>query len=172
MNQIINLKSLDFTRKKIANLLGVSKSFWSPYFCNRPFCGRKCCKTSTNITCCRSRWFIYTTTLWSSLLSPALPPPLVLENSFSNSWWTDGCYFSSISPFAMFAKSINDFTIYFGGTVTIHDPVYERHALTTGCLYCFNELTVWQVCVGFLPSISLGSKSKQRAENPTRWEVD
>ena len=164
------MKSLDFTREKIANLLGVSKSFWSPYFCNRPFCGRRCRKTSTNITCCRSRWFIYNNPMKVSAFT-CLPPPLVLKNSFSNSCWTDGCYFSSISPFAMFAKFINDFTIYFGGTVTIHDPVYERHALTTGRLYCLNELTVWQICVG-LPSISLGSKSKQRAENPTRWEVD
>ena len=47
-------------------------------------------------------------TLWSSLLSPFLPPP------HSNSYWTDGCWFSPISPFVMFTKSINDFTIPFG----------------------------------------------------------
>ena len=84
MNQVTNLKSLGLIWKKIANLVGVTASFWSPYFYNRPFCGRRRCKTSICISCCRSRWFTYT--------NPT----------------------SSIGPFAMFAKSINDFTISFG----------------------------------------------------------
>ena len=53
-------------------------------------------------------------TLRSSLLSPLLLPPLVLGNSLPHSHVTDGCWFSSISHFAMFTKSINDCTISFG----------------------------------------------------------
>ena len=113
MNQVRNLKSLGFTWKKKANLFRVSPSFWFPCFCNRPFCGRWCCKTSICISYCVGRCST-APTLWSSLLSSFLPPALVLGNSFSNSYWTDGCWFSFISPFAMFAKSINDFTISFG----------------------------------------------------------
>ena len=90
MNQVINLKSLGFTWKKTANLFWVSIILWSPYFCSCLFCGRQCCKTSICISCCR------------------------LANSLSNSCWTDSCWFSSISPSAMFAESINDFTISFG----------------------------------------------------------
>ena len=52
MNQVTNLESLDFTWKKIASLLGVSTIFLTPYFCNRPFCGRRCSKTSICISCC------------------------------------------------------------------------------------------------------------------------
>ena len=47
-------------------------------------------------------------TLRSSLLSPSLPPPFVQANSFPNSGVTDEYWFSSISPFAMFPKSINN----------------------------------------------------------------
>ena len=111
VNQVTNLKSLDFTWKKIANLLGVSTSFWSSYFCNGPFCDGRCCKTSICISCCREADDSPAPTLWSSLLLSPLSPPLVLGNSFSNSCY--GCWFSSISPFAMFTKSINDFTISF-----------------------------------------------------------
>ena len=48
----------------------------------------------------------------------------------------------------------------FCGIVTIHDSFYKRDALATGCLYWLNKLTAWKVCVAFLPSISLASKSK------------
>ena len=34
--------------------------FWSPYFFNRPFCGRPCCKTSIICISCWSRWFTST----------------------------------------------------------------------------------------------------------------
>ena len=44
MNQVTNLKSLGFYMEKIGNWLGVSTSLWSQYFCNRPFCGRRCRK--------------------------------------------------------------------------------------------------------------------------------
>ena len=93
--------------EKIANLLGVSTSFWSPYSCNFPFCGRRCCKTSICISCCSSRWFTCTKPIKLSTFT--FPP-----STFSNSCWTDGYWFSSISPFAMFTKFINDFTIPFG----------------------------------------------------------
>ena len=63
MNQVTNLKSLRLTCKKITNLLGVSTSFLSPYFCNRPLCGRRCCRTRIFISCCRSRWFTCTNTI-------------------------------------------------------------------------------------------------------------
>ena len=81
--------------------------FWFPYFFNRPFCGRLCCKTSIICICCWSRWFT-STNLRSSLLLPLLSLLLVLEKSLPNS-----CVFSSISPFAMFAKSISCCTILF-----------------------------------------------------------
>ena len=53
-------------------------------------------------------------TLRSSLLSPLLPPPLTLGNSLPNYCVTDGGWFSSISHFDMFTKSINNYTISFG----------------------------------------------------------
>ena len=147
----------------------------------------------------------------SSLLSPPLPLPAVLGDSLSISCWTDDCWFSSLIPFAMFAKSISDFVNSFGSIPTIHASVYKRdtawkvsvfrvipfscirskyreihrispylvrmrenawrttpetgtftqwNALATGCLYCLNKLTAWQVCVACIPSVSLISKSK------------
>ena len=57
-NQVTNLESLGLTWKKLANLLGVSTSFW--YFCNCPFCGRWYWKTSTCISCCGSSRFTST----------------------------------------------------------------------------------------------------------------
>ena len=78
--------------------------FWSPYFFNRPFCDRPCCKTIIICISCWSRWFTITN-LRSSLLSPLLPLPLILGNSLRNSCVTDGCWFSSISHFVMFTKS-------------------------------------------------------------------
>ena len=53
-------------------------------------------------------------TLGSSLLSPLLLPPLILRSSLPNSCVTDSYWFSSISHFAMFTKSINGCTISFG----------------------------------------------------------
>ena len=52
-------------------------------------------------------------TLRSSLLSPLLPLPLILGNSLPNSCVTDGCWFSSISHFAIFTKSRSDCTMFF-----------------------------------------------------------
>ena len=66
MNQVTNLKSLG---EKIANLQGVSTCFWSSYFCNRPFCGRRCYKTSISISCCESRWFTCTNPMKLSIFT-------------------------------------------------------------------------------------------------------
>ena len=96
-----------FYMEKIAFLLGVFSSFWFPYFCNRPFCSRKCCKNNICISCCRSRWFTSTNPMKLSAFA-SLPRPLVLGNSLLLNW------FSSISPFAMSTKSMNVFTISFG----------------------------------------------------------
>ena len=70
-NQVTNLPSLGFTQERIANLLRVFPEFvlcsmalwflwccfWSPYFFNRLFCGRPCCKTSSTCISCWSGWF-------------------------------------------------------------------------------------------------------------------
>ena len=82
MNQETNLKSLGFKWKKILVVQGVSTSFWSPYFCNRPFCGRRCCKTSICISCCREAGDSPVPTLWSSLLSSPLPPSTCIGEQF------------------------------------------------------------------------------------------
>ena len=86
--------------------------FWSPYFFNCSFCGRPCCKTIIICISCWSRWFTSTNT--KNLTAFTSPPlPLILGNSLPNSCVTDGCWFSSISHFAMFTKSISDCTIFF-----------------------------------------------------------
>ena len=152
-------KTTGFYMKKNANLLGFSTSFRSLCFCNCPFIGRRWCMTCIWISCCREVDDLPAPTLqWSSLLSSPLFPPLVPWNSFYNSWYD--CWFSSINPFAKFAKSINDFKHFFWGILAIHDSVYVRGALATGLLYCLNELIAWQVFVACLPSISLISRSK------------
>ena len=53
-------------------------------------------------------------TLRSSLLSPLFPPPLILGNNLPNFYVADGCWFSLITYFPMFTKSINGCTISFG----------------------------------------------------------
>ena len=55
MKQATNVTSLSFKWKKTTNVLRVSRRFWSPYSCNRSFCGRRCCKTSICISCSGSR---------------------------------------------------------------------------------------------------------------------
>ena len=64
-------------------------------------------------------------TLWSFLLSPPLPTLLILGNSISNPCWTDGGWFSSISPCTMFTKSINGFTISFGAFSLLMIPSHH-----------------------------------------------
>ena len=111
------------------------------------FCGRRCCKTSICISCCRKADDSPAPTLSSSLLSSPLRPPLLLGNSFSNLCY--GCWFSSISPFATIAKSINDLIIF----LAIPIPFTRgMHWPTT----VFTVLTNWllgRFCVACLPSI-------------------
>ena len=128
MNQVTNLKSLGFTREWIANLLGV---FPEIVLCNIDFSGffdvafDPHISSLVNFVVDRVAKLVLfvsvaepddspASTLRSSLLSPLLPISLILGNSLPNSCVTDGCYFSSISHFAMFTKSMSTCTIFFG----------------------------------------------------------
>ena len=162
-----------FYMEKIANLLRVSTSFLSPYFCNRSFCGTRCCETSicrdlyqlklvceTSISCLEADGSP-APTLWSSLLSPPFPPPLVLGNSLSNSCSTDSCWFSSIITFAMFAISINDFTTSFGVfSLSIISFTREMHWPAA----VFTVLTNWMLRKFVSPETPCGEKLSTEAD--------
>ena len=128
MNQVTNLKSLGFTRERIANLLGV---FPEVVLCDLDFSGFFDVAFDPHISSIVrvvvervAKLVLFVSVaevddspapaLRSSLLTPLLPVPLILENSLPNSCVTDGCWFSSISHFAMFTKFINDCAISFG----------------------------------------------------------
>ena len=128
MNQVTNLKSLRFTRERIANLLGV---FPEVVLCDIDFSGFFDVAFDPHISSivrfvvdrvAKLVLFLSVAeaddspapTLRRSLLSPLFPQPLVLGNSIPNFCVTDDYWFSSISPFAMFTNSINDCTISFG----------------------------------------------------------
>ena len=128
MKKVTNLKSLGFTQKRIAKLL---KVFSEVVLCDIDFSGFFHFAFDPHISSivgfvvdrvAKLVLFVSVAeaddspapTLRSSLLSPLLPLPLILGNSLPNSCVTDGCWFSSISHFAMFTKSINDCTISFG----------------------------------------------------------
>ena len=128
MNQVTNLKSLGFTRKRIANLVEV---FPEVVLCDIHFRGFFDVAFDSNIFSIvrfvvdRAAKLVFPVsvaetgyspapTLRSSLLSPLLPPPLMLGNSLPNSCVTIGCWFSSTSHFAMFTKSVNGCIISFG----------------------------------------------------------
>ena len=70
-------------------------------------------KTNICISCCRSRWFTCTKPMELSNFTSS-PSTSCTGKNLSNSSWTYGCWFSSISSFAIFTKSVNDFTISFG----------------------------------------------------------
>ena len=128
MNQVTNLKLLGFTWKRIANLLGV---FPEVFLCDIDFRGFSQVAFDPHVSSI-VRFVVYRVaklvlfvsvaeaddspapTLRSSLFSPLLHPPLILGNSLPNFCVTDGYWFSSISPFAMCTKSINECTISFG----------------------------------------------------------
>ena len=109
--------------------------FWSPYFFNQPFCGRPCCKTSIICIKCWSRWFISTNP--KKLCAFTSPPSTSLGDSLPNSCVTDGCWFSSISPFVMFSKSINNSLSLFLGHS--HYFWFKSNAVATGCLCWLSE---------------------------------
>ena len=128
LNEVTNLKSIDFTWKRIANLVGV---FPEVVLCDIDFYGFFEVAFDLYISSivrfvvdCVTKLVLFVSvaeaddspapTLRNSLLSPLSPPPLVLRNSLPNSCRTDGCWFSSISSFAMFTKSINGCNISFG----------------------------------------------------------
>ena len=140
-----------FYMEKRANFLWVFTSFLSPYFCNRPLCGRNCCKSSILSVAVEADGSP-APTLWSSLLSPSLPSKLLLLNR--------SCWFLSINPFCHVCQIYKLLHHFFWGIVTINNSVYERNALTIGCIYYLNEFTAWQVCVTCLSSISLVCRSK------------
>ena len=127
MNQATNLQSVGFTQERIANLLGV---FPEVVLCDIDFRGFFDVAFDFHIflivrfvvdRVAKLVLFLSiaeaddspTPTLRSSLLSPLLPPSRILGSGLPNSCVTDGYWFSSISHFAMFIKSINDCTISF-----------------------------------------------------------
>ena len=126
MKQVTNLKSLGFTRERIANLLGV---FPEVVLCDIDFSGFFDVAFDPHISSIvrfvvnrvgKLVLFVSvaeaddspTPTLRGSLLSPLLPLPLILGNSLPNSYVKDGYWFSSISHFAIFTKSISDCFIF------------------------------------------------------------
>ena len=127
IDQVTNLKSLGFTQKKIENLLG---DFPEVVLCDIGFRGFFDVAFDPNIfsivhfvvdrtaklvlfVSVAETGDLPASTLISSLLSPLLPPPLILGNSLPNSCVTDGCWFLSISHFTMFTKSVNGCAISF-----------------------------------------------------------
>ena len=127
MDQVTNMKSLGFTRERIANLLGVFPEF---FLCDIDFRAffdvafdPHILSTVRFVVDRVAKLLLFASvaeaddspapTLRGSLLSPLLPPTLILGNSLPNSCVTGGCWFKSISHFAMFTKSINDSTVSF-----------------------------------------------------------
>ena len=118
VNQVTNLKSLGFTRERIANLLGV---FPEVVLCDIDFRGFFDVAFDPHIfsivrfvvnRVAKLVLFVSVTETddspapaLSSLLSSLLPPPFILGNSLPNSCVRDGGWFSSSSHFAMFTKS-------------------------------------------------------------------
>ena len=128
MNQVTNPQSLGFTQERIANLLRV---FPGVVLCDIGFRGFFDVAFDLHIfsifrfmvdLVAKLVLFVLVAeaddspapTLKSLLLSPLLPPPLILGSSLPNSCVADGCWFSSICSFVRFTKSINDCTISFG----------------------------------------------------------
>ena len=128
MNQVTNLKSLGFTWKRIASLLGV---FPKVGLCDIDFRGFFDVAFDPHISSIVrfaedrvAKLVLFESvaeaddspapTLRSSLLSPLLPPPLVLGSSLPNFCVKDSYWFSSIGPFTMYAKSIKDCTVSLG----------------------------------------------------------
>ena len=113
-------------------------------------------------------------TLRNSLLLFLLPPPLVLHNSLPNSFVTDVCWFSSVSPFAMFAKPINDCTISFGGILTIHDS-REMHrqpaVFTVLANWLFGRFVSFSTLNFISKQVKIDSGKTLRGVESPRYEV-
>ena len=128
MNQVKNLKSLGFTRERIVNLLGVfpevvlcgivvrgffDVAFDPHIFSIVRFVIDPVAKLVLFVSVAEAD-DSPAPALKSSLRSPLLLLRLILGNSLPTSCVTDGCWFSSISHFAMFTESINNCAICFG----------------------------------------------------------
>ena len=128
MNRVTNLKSLGFTWKRIVSLLGV---FPKVGLCDIDFRGffdvafDPHISSIVRFTVDRVAKLVLfepvaeaddlpAPTLRSSLLSPLLPPPLVLGSSLPNFCVKDSYWFSSIGPFTIYARSIKDSTVSLG----------------------------------------------------------
>ena len=128
LNQVTNLKSLGFTRDRIANLLGVFPEVvlydidfggffddaFDPHISSVVrFLVDRVSKLMLFVSVTEADDSPAPSLRRSSLLLPLLLLPLILGNSFPNSCVTDGCWLSLIRHFAMFTKSISDYTILF-----------------------------------------------------------
>ena len=127
MQQVTHLKLLGFTWERIAKLLGVFPDVvlgnidfggffhvaFDPHISSIDhFVVDRIAKLALFVSVAKADDSA-APTLQCSLLSPLLPLPLILGNSLPNSSVADGCWFSSISHFAMFTKSISDCTMLF-----------------------------------------------------------
>ena len=191
MSNPANLKSLGYTCKRIANLLGVvlcdiefcgffdvtfdlhisstgpfvvdhvAKLLFASNAKAHLFFGRLCCKTSIICIKCWSRWFISTNP--KKLSTFTSPPSTSLGNSLPNSCVKDGCWFSSISPFVMFSKSINNSLSLFLGHS--HYFLFKSNAVATGCLCWlseYNDCVAGLCCVFTFNFISKQPKMESR----------
>ena len=130
-----------FYMEKVANLLGISTSFLSPYFRNRLFWVHGAAKlVFVIVSVVLEADDLPAPILLRSLLSPLLPRLLVLWNSLSKSFWTNACRFSPSALFHVF-EIYKWLHCFFWVFLTIHDSFYKRDILATGCLYSLNELT-------------------------------
>ena len=133
VNQITNLKSLGLTWKRIASLLGV---FPEVVLCDIDFHGFFDVAFDphiSSIVCFMidrvAKLLLFVSvaeaddspapSLRSSLLSPLLPPPLVLGNNLPNSCVTDGCWFVH-QPFYHVRQTYKRLHYLFRDIFTIH----------------------------------------------------
>ena len=115
MKQVTDLKSLGFKWKRMANLL---RFFTEVVLCGIDFSGFFDVAFDPHVSSivrfvvdrvAKPVLFVSVAeaddspapTLTSSLLSPLLPPPLILGNSLPNSYITGGYWFSSVSSIAI-----------------------------------------------------------------------
>ena len=108
-------------------------------------------------------------TLRSSLVSPLFSLLLILGSSLPNSCVIDVCWFSSISHFAMFTKSISDCTM--SSLMHSHCSSFQSNTLATGCLYCLNELTAQQACVVSESKPNQGAEKTPSDKESPRYKV-
>ena len=121
MKQVTNPKSLGFTWKRTANLLGVSpeavlcdidlRGFFDVAFDPHissivRFVVDRVAKLALFVSVAEAD-DSPAPILSSSLLSPLLPPPLILANSLPNSCGTNGCWVAGFHPSALLPCSPN-----------------------------------------------------------------